>query len=52
MAWNFCPWCGHRVYQHNIKGCTHVDAVWVEQTAKTVRQPCDCKKPHPLMVDH
>jgi hypothetical protein len=24
MKWNFCPYCGHRTYQHTTEGCTHV----------------------------
>lgn len=23
MTWNFCPSCGHRIYQHDTYGCTH-----------------------------
>ncbi len=25
MAWNFCPYCSHRVFQHTATGCRHVD---------------------------
>jgi hypothetical protein len=25
MVWNFCPFCGHRIYQHGLHGCEHVD---------------------------
>lgn len=24
-AWNFCPICGHRIYQHDSGGCSHVE---------------------------
>jgi hypothetical protein len=27
LGWNFCPYCGHRRYQHGRKGCEHVETV-------------------------
>jgi hypothetical protein len=31
-SWSFCPWCGHRLYQHNAEGCLHVEVVLRECT--------------------
>jgi hypothetical protein len=28
MIWNFCPGCGHRIYQHGSDGCQHVDQIY------------------------
>jgi hypothetical protein len=56
MAPNFCSNCGHRIYQHNADGCEHVDITEAEgegplqRQMVTVRTPCDCKQPHPLMI--
>lgn len=25
MKWNYCPECGHRVYQHGPGGCQHTE---------------------------
>ena len=49
MTWNFCPFCGHRLYQHGSEGCEHVD---IDNTTnpKVIRTPCDCTHPHPLLV--
>jgi hypothetical protein len=48
-TWNFCPFCGHRLYQHGSEGCEHVD---IDNTTnpKVIRTPCDCTHPHPLLV--
>lgn len=27
MQWNFCPFCGHRTYQHDGTRCTHTTQV-------------------------
>lgn len=24
-TWNYCPICGHRIYQHSNKGCRHIE---------------------------
>jgi len=64
MTWNFCPWCSHRTYQHNDKGCEHVDRPYRPCTdpectdrepnrhehGHYVDEPCDCKHGHPLLV--
>jgi hypothetical protein len=50
MTWNCCPWCSHRVYQHNDKGCLHVDHIPLDD-GTTHDKPCDCTKPHPLLVE-
>lgn len=65
-TWHFCPWCGHRLYQHNKEGCLHIDVVLRDCTdpnctpnvilspgAKHAHeQPdrCDCKHPHPMFL--
>ena len=30
MRWNFCPICGHRVYQHGSRGCTVLETHLME----------------------
>lgn len=64
MRWNFCPWCAHRIYQHNAEGCLHVDlrdvpcsdpqcgdSTWDHECdMRTERITCDCKHPHALLV--
>ena len=66
MSWNFCPWCGHRVYQHGDKGCQHItqvnrpcsdpqcgDSTWDHDCdADYIRTPCDCTKPYDRMEIH
>lgn len=47
---NFCPNCGHRNYQHGKAGCGHVDVARDDLGAET-HEPCDCRRPHPLMRD-
>jgi hypothetical protein len=67
MSWNFCPWCGHRTYQHNDEGCLHAEImlkecedpechpaniVVVDGThAHDVPVQCDCKHPHPQLME-
>jgi hypothetical protein len=56
-TWNFCPWCGHRLYQHNGEGCTHKD--WEKREGEgalqrqmvSVAVPCDCTRAHPFLVE-
>lgn len=64
MSWNFCPWCGHRVYQHCSTGCLHVEHPYraCADTAcpdfnpsshphgHDVEEPCDCRVAHSLLV--
>ena len=65
MSWNYCPWCSHRIYQHNDAGCTWievrpapVDALWAQtpqakiNPPKPIEVPCDCTHPHPLLIEH
>ena len=41
--WNFCPFCGHRIYAHDANGCCYViDIVRMGET-KPQPQQCDCK---------
>jgi hypothetical protein len=52
MMWIFCPWCGHRIYQHSEGGCQHVDLVdmggktWLGRALIEVK--CDCDHPRRL----
>ena len=43
MQVNFCPECGHRVYQHDAKGCVHKTQVHhlvrIEPDGFTVKHP-------------
>ncbi|HUH72467.1 MAG TPA: hypothetical protein VLZ05_28670 [Mycobacterium sp.] len=60
MTWNFCPECGHPVYQHNGEGCQHVDEALkacedaeCEQRGEHVHlvpEKCDCTWAHQLPV--
>lgn len=66
MSPNFCPHCGHRVYQHDHQGCQHYELVLRDCTdpdckpdvlvtkggthAHQVPEKCDCTTPHPLLV--
>lgn len=57
MTWNYCPECGHRVYQHDAGGCTHYDLEDVacadpqcDVDTSTKRIVCDCKVPHPILM--
>jgi hypothetical protein len=54
MTWNFCPHCGHRIYQHGEDGCLHVETVYAVESGgmrqDPRRTPCDCKQPHPLLI--
>ena len=61
-TWNFCPYCGHRIFQHNGEGCTHTEMLEsyvhvVNEEGKPENRrvteevlPCDCKQPHPLIA--
>ena len=63
MTWNFCPWCSHRIYQHDGTGCTflyHDLYVPCKNPQCEDRSPghghvvdkqCDCKRPHQLMTE-
>jgi hypothetical protein len=67
MAWSFCPWCAHRIYQHNDAGCTHLVEVLKECAdpeckpdvivteggghAHTGYEKCDCKRPYSLLLE-
>jgi hypothetical protein len=51
MSWNFCPWCGHRLYQHNDGGCLHVDIIHGDDGSELERKPCDCKHGNPLLAE-
>jgi hypothetical protein len=46
MTWNFCPWCGHRLYQHDGEGCTHTD-----QVTRDCEVPDCAKKPWTVPVN-
>jgi hypothetical protein len=51
---NFCAFCSHRLYQHNDRGCEHVDVSYVkvgnatDSVTREVRTPCDCRHRPPL----
>jgi hypothetical protein len=55
--WNFCPWCGHRTYQHGAISCEHKDqkrvycpdpqcgdSTWDHDCEDAIVDvPCECK---------
>jgi hypothetical protein len=53
MKWNFCPWCGHRIYQHSISGCTHtfitMKTEWIDGFNRRKIEPCDCTTTHEFL---
>lgn len=48
--WEYCPFCGHLIYQHDGNGCTHTevqaDPVWLQTPQgrewSATHGPCDC----------